>query len=93
MSKKKRQKPTTIYIRFFEGDPNLASRAATKKCLARLIKYKKAQLDFLGVTTLNPNSADELFRAFVVTHPEIELVFLNLSPEVQAIANHARGLA
>ena len=92
MSKKKRQKPTTIYIRFFEGDPNLASRAATKKCLARLIKYKKAQLDFLGVTTLNPNSADELFRAFVVTHPEIELVFLNLSPEVQAIANHARGL-
>lgn len=72
------------------GNDKLISRSQAKRVLARLELFKTILFDFKGVPTIGPAFADEIFRVFAKEHPEIHIVPVNASSEVQRMAERAR---
>ena len=65
------------------GDDQLVSRSQAKRLLQRVDRFAMVELDFKGVATIGQAFADEVFRVFAIAHPEIELIAINASPDVQ----------
>ena len=69
----------------------LDSRAAARRVGSRLATFKRAEIDFDGVTDVGHGFTDELFRVFAKANPQIELVAINTSPHIAALVKSARG--
>jgi anti-sigma regulatory factor (Ser/Thr protein kinase)/anti-anti-sigma regulatory factor len=74
------------------GDDNLVSRSQGKRLLARFDRFKTVILDFSGVTLIGQAFADEVFRVFKAKHPNVELLPINVSPEVRRMISRAETL-
>lgn len=74
------------------GDENLVSRSQAKRLLQRVEKFRHVVLDFSGVGGIGQAFADEIFRVFANTHPDIELLHLHAVPEVQQMIRRAEVL-
>ncbi|HYO47306.1 MAG TPA: DUF4325 domain-containing protein [Gemmatimonadota bacterium] len=72
------------------GDENLVSRSQAKRVVARLERFREVVLDFDGVSTIGQAFADEIFRVFGSANPEIHLVCINASHEVEQMIKRAR---
>ena len=68
----------------------LDSRAQARRVAARLPQFKRAEVDFAGVTDVGHAFADELFRVFARAHQDVELVPLNMTPRIAALVQAAR---
>lgn len=73
------------------GDDYLVSRSQAKRLLARVEKFKVVILDFKGVDTIGQAFADQIFRVFVNSHPEIELFAVHVKDEVKKMILRAGG--
>lgn len=75
---------TVVPVRLaqYEGE-KLVSRSQAKRLTARFEQFKTVVLDFTGVETIGQGFADELFRVFAATHPEIDLVPMHMTTAVQ----------
>ena len=51
-------------------------------------KLRTVVLDFKGVILIGQAFADEVFRFFVLVHPEVELIPLNANKEVSQMIAH-----
>jgi anti-sigma regulatory factor (Ser/Thr protein kinase) len=71
------------------GDENLVSRSQAKRLLARFDRFKEVQLDFKGVLMIGPAFADEIFRVFRHQNPQIRLIWLNATAEVEKMIRRA----
>lgn len=71
----------------------LESRALARRVAARLPQFKRAVLDFDGLTDMGHGFADELWRVFARQHPGLELVPTNMSPHIAALVASARAQA
>jgi len=71
------------------GNEALMSRSQAKRVLARIEKFKTVIFDFKGVETIGQAFADEIFRVFALSHPEIELTPLNANTDVQDMISRA----
>ncbi len=69
----------------------LISRSAAKRVLARFDKFREIMLDFQGIDSIGSAFADEIFRVFKNQHPDINLVVVNASPEVNKMIERARS--
>jgi anti-sigma regulatory factor (Ser/Thr protein kinase)/predicted transcriptional regulator len=65
------------------GEEQLVSRSQAKRLLSRLEPFKEVFLDFTGVDFIGQAFADEIFRVFKNEHPDIEIVWVNTSKEVE----------
>jgi hypothetical protein len=65
------------------GDENLVSRSQAKRLLLRFERFKEILLDFIGVQSIGPAFADEIFRVFWLQNPNIRLVWINTNQEVE----------
>ncbi len=65
-----------------EGE-KLVSRSQAKRLVSRFEKFKTVVLDFAGVEEIGQAFADEIFRVFASSHPEVELIPLHATMEVQ----------
>ena len=74
------------------GNENLISRSQAKRLLARVDLFKTALFDFSDVPTIGQAFADELFRVFAGSHPDIELVPIHASSEVKRMIDRARAI-
>ena len=72
------------------GNENLVSRSQAKRLVARFEGFKTVLLDFTGVAEIGQAFADEIFRVFTNSHPRVELVETNTTPEVQKMIIRAR---
>lgn len=61
----------------------LVSRSQAKRILARFDQFSEVLLDFEGVPDIGQPFADEIFRVFPLSHPEIKLIAVKTSPEVE----------
>ena len=52
----------------------LVSRSQAKRVLARVDRFSEVLLDFQGVQDIGPAFADEIFRVFKNSHPDISIV-------------------
>ncbi|PZP32834.1 MAG: hypothetical protein DI603_09120 [Roseateles depolymerans] len=83
---------TRVQLRLLagEGQP-LDSRAQARRVGLRLTTFRRAEIDFDGVTDVGHGFTDELFRVFAKAHPQIELVPTNMTPRIAALVKSARS--
>jgi STAS-like domain of unknown function (DUF4325) len=77
---------TVVPVRLAQyGNENLISRSQAKRVLARVELFKKVILNFEGVPVVGQAFTDEIFRVFANSHPDIKLVPINTTPDVERI--------
>lgn len=84
---------TVVPVRLAKvGDENLVSRSQAKRLLQRVENFRHVMLDFAEVAGIGQAFADEIFRVFANAHPEVELLHVNATPEVQQMIRRAEVL-
>ncbi|MGN0342223.1 MAG: STAS-like domain-containing protein [Roseburia sp.] len=68
------------------GEP--IARSQAKRICRSLETYREVILDFSDVTMMGQGFADELFRVYVVAHPEVMLRPVNMLPQVERMIRH-----
>jgi anti-sigma regulatory factor (Ser/Thr protein kinase) len=82
---------TVVPVRLAQyGDDKLISRSQAKRLLARVDRFKTVLFDFKGVETIGQAFADEIFRVFAQSHPDIEIIPTNATTQVQQMVNAVR---
>lgn len=82
---------TVVPVRLAKiGNENLVSRSQAKRLVARFEGFKTVLLDFNEIDDIGQAFADEIFRVFSRSHPEVELVPIEAVPRVQQMINRAR---
>ena len=69
------------------GGGGLISRSQAKRIMSGLDKFREVVLDFSGVASIGPAFADEMLRVWANVHPGIELIPVNMTPEVAKMVN------
>ena len=83
---------TVISLRLLAGPGQaLDSRAQARRVVARLERFKRAEIDFDGVPDIGHAFADELFRVFGNNHPSVDLVPINANKRILALIDNARN--
>jgi len=77
---------TRVLVKLFKAD--YISRSEARRLLQGLDRFREVVLDFSGVKSLGQGFADEIFRVFRKSHPEIELKIENLSPKLAPMIHH-----
>jgi len=75
------------------GDENLVSRSQAKRVLARLDRFQVVVLDFKDVETIGQAFADELFRVFNLSNPDIQLQAINANNYVTRMIDRVKSSA
>ena len=84
---------TVVPVRLAKvGDENLVSRSQAKRLLQRVENFRHVVLDFAEVAGIGQAFADEIFRVFANTHPDVELLHVHAVPEVQQMIRRAEVL-
>ncbi len=65
------------------GDEQLVSRSQAKRLIARFDRFKSVILDFDDVQEIGQAFADELFRVYGNSHPDVELLPKNMTKQVE----------
>lgn len=65
------------------------TRSQAKRLLQRVDRFKTVVLDFAGVASIGQAFADEVFRVFANTHPDVELVAMHATAQVQQMIRRA----
>ena len=76
----------------YEGD-NLVSRSQAKRLIHRFEQFREVILDFDGVKFIGQPFADELFRVFKNSHPEVHLYVVNTNEDVDKMIKHGTSAA
>ncbi len=71
----------------------LASRAQARRVALHLQRFRRVELDFAGLAEVGHGFADELLRVFQHQHPEVDLVPVNMSPQVAALVRSVQAPA
>jgi len=79
-----------IRLAMYEGEQML-SRSQAKRILARVDRFREVILDFRGVTGIGQAFADEVFRIFAQEHPEVHLVPLFTTPDIDGMIDRAKS--
>lgn len=77
---------TKVLVKLFKAD--FISRSEARRLLQGLDQFREVILDFSGVKSLGQGFADEVFRVFQNSHPEIEIKVENLKPNLTPLINH-----
>ena len=77
---------TIVPVRLAGGAAaGLESRAQARRIALRLEGFRRAELDFSGVTDVGHAFADELLRVLPAQRPALQMVPVNLAPAVAAM--------
>ena len=68
---------------------DLVSRSQAKRVLARMEQFTEVVVDFSGVEFIGPSFADEMFRVFANEHPEVRLIPMEMTPDVERAVRRA----
>jgi len=72
------------------GNDALISRSQARRVLVRLDRFNTVLLNFKNVDQVGQGFADEVFRVFARTHPDIDLVPINANPQVMSMIRRAQ---
>jgi hypothetical protein len=71
---------------------NLISRSQAKRLLTRLEKFKTVAFDFENVKFIGRAFADEIFRVFANSHPNITILSINVNKSIQQLIDEIEGV-
>ena len=66
------------------------SRSQAKRLCNRFDKFREIELDFSGIEEIGQGFAHELFVVFSREHPDVKLIPINISMEVEKMINHVK---
>lgn len=69
----------------------LVSRSQAKRVLARLDKFAEVLIDFSGVELVGQAFADEIFRVFPSSHPDVHVIAVNANRQISQMINLSRS--
>ena len=72
-------------------DRSPVSRSQAKRLTHRFGEFSEVILDFEGIEWMGQGFADQLFRVFRKEHPAINLLPVNMNPDVAKMFRHAAG--
>jgi STAS-like domain of unknown function (DUF4325) len=82
---------TVVPVRLAQyGTEKLISRSQAKRVLARVELFKAVIFDFEGVPVIGQAFADEIFRVFANSQPQIEISAIRAISEVKRMIESAR---
>ncbi len=82
---------TVVPVRLAQyGNDKLISRSQAKRVLARVELFKTVLFNFEGVPTIGQAFADEIFRVFANSHPNIDLLAIHTTSEVKRMIESAK---
>jgi anti-sigma regulatory factor (Ser/Thr protein kinase) len=82
---------TSTVVRLFETGVRFVSRSEAKRLAPGLEPFRRAILDFAGVTEVGQGFVDELFRVWAGAHPDTTLEPINASDAVQFMIDRGRA--
>ena len=77
---------TNVLVRLLKGD--YVSRSEARRLVANLEKFREIVLDFRGVKSIGQGFADEVFRVFARSHPNIGISVKNANAVTEAMIRH-----
>ena len=78
-----------LQLLLYEGE-ELISRSQAKRLLMRLDGFREVLLDFKGIQRIGQAFADEIFRVYKNTHPQVSIIYVRATKEVEQMINRAR---
>jgi biotin operon repressor len=82
---------TVVPVRLAQyGEDKLVSRSQAKRVMARVEQFKTVVLSFEDVDTIGQAFADEIFRVYVLAHPDVSVVATSTKPEVRKMIKRAQ---
>ena len=72
------------------GEP-LLSRSQAKRVLARVELFRTVVFDFSRIEAIGQAFADEIFRVFAQSHPQIDLQFIHAKADIAKMIDRARS--
>jgi biotin operon repressor/anti-sigma regulatory factor (Ser/Thr protein kinase) len=79
---------TRIRVKLYKG--KYMSRSEARRLLSRLDDFSVVILDFQDVERIGQGFADEIFRVFASSYPEITIKTENVAPEIEAMIKHVK---
>lgn len=79
-----------VKLVLYEGE-RLVSRSQAKRILNRVEKFKTVILDFRSVDFIGQAFADEVFRVFARNNPQITVIPMNVTDEVERMIKAVQG--
>lgn len=79
-----------VRLAIHEGE-KLVSRSQAKRITMRFEKFKHVILDFEGVSEIGQAFADEIFRVFQASHPDILMAPTHMTDAVKDMVSRARS--
>lgn len=76
---------TSTQIRLFAAGRKLISRSEARRVATGLHEFGEVVLDFAGVEQVGQGFADQLFRVWASSHPEVVLTPINMTESVAAM--------
>lgn len=73
------------------GKDNLISRSQAKRLLTRLEIFKTVALDFENVKYVGRAFADEIFRVFANSHPNMTILSINTNKSIRQLIDEIEG--
>lgn len=77
---------TQVQVKLFYKD--YVSRSEAKRLLLGLDKFREITMDFKNVKSIGQGFADEIFRVFKNTHPNIIIITKNIRSSLEPIIKH-----
>lgn len=74
---------TEIKVKLYTLDTSFISRSQARRLLAGLNDFREIILDFDKVEMIGQGFADEIFRAYLNSHPNKKIKYINTNPEVE----------
>lgn len=73
------------------GNERVVSRSQAKRLLTRIERFSTVVFDFSGIESVGQAFADEIFRVFSRSHPDIELIPINASEQITRMIRRAES--
>ncbi len=80
---------TEVTVRLYKMSTDLVSRSQARRILTGLDKFKTIIMDFKDVKTVGQGFADEIFRVWKNSHPDIKLLPVNQNVNVDFMIKRA----
>lgn len=71
------------------GPDGLMSRSKARRVLNRFSRFKEVILDFVNVDFIGPAFADEIFRVYAKSHPDVHILWVNANESIQKMIQKA----
>lgn len=82
---------TQVTVRLYKMESQYISRSQARRIVSGLDKFKTITLDFKDIKMIGQGFADEIFRVWKLSYPNISIIPINANENVEFMINRAKA--